>query len=987
MNSTPRLASRSTARFEFGRRGLASIVFAILRPGDARAATVRGYALKLVLPWRSVTLPVKDIETVAVSARWRWCAVHVRSATTTVTVSGISPDEAQSLAEALEAARVRWWETALAASADTFRPVDARLAQLADPPGYTTRKAMAHLRRNAATAVGRFPAVWPASIARTTHVRTLERVRSFLNDPERIRTRANETYITNEFRRSRAFFDTVEAHPLTEEQRHAVVVDETCNLVIAAAGSGKTSVIVAKAGWLLRRGYRQASELLLLAFARDARTEMQQRIGHRLGDRAVSDITVQTFHQLGKSIIGNAEGKSPTLAKVAEDHKALFDLLKGIVSDLLTDPNLSAILLNWFQDKFAPYRSEHEFRSFGEYWDYIRRYEIRSLQGEKVKSFEECEVANFLYLNAVPYEYERAYEVETATADKQQYQPDFYLTEAGIYLEHFAVTASGDTPAFIDRDEYLSGMEWKRRLHDAHGTTLIETYSHEAAAGRLTENLAAKLKAHDIALSPIPSDEVFGVLERQGRIDPFTNLVATFLEHFKGAQLTFRELARRAATVADSRRAEAFVSVFETIYQRYEQSLSDRGQIDFHDMINKATDHIRAGRYCSPYGYILVDEFQDISPSRASLLKALLERTPGAQLFAVGDDWQAIFRLAGADIAIMREFKERFGDSERVDLATTFRCCDRIAAVATDFILKNPSQIPKKVQSVHQAKGPSVHIGLPSERRSLVREALNEIAADAGEYDGTSSVLFLGRYWHAEPRNLSDLKHQFAGLRLSYKTVHGSKGLEADYVVVLGLCAGRHGFPTEIADDPLLNLVLSASEEHPNAEERRLFYVALTRARRRVFLLADGGLPSPFVMELLDDAYDVTAIGSTLQGWVPCPTCVMGRLERRDNASDRSTFYGCSNWPYCKYTQSACLACGTGLPVAEEEHFRCPDCAQIIEGCPRCDGWLQPKTSRFGPFRACSNWRQCDYTQDDRRAGPENRSAAEPSAVRPGRGR
>ena len=123
------------------------------------------------------------------------------------------------------------------------------------------------------------------------------------------------------------------------------------------------------------------------------------------------------------------------------------------------------------------------------------------------------------------------------------------------------------------------------------------------------------MEAHDIALSPIPSDEVFGVLERQGRIDPFTNLVATFLEHFKGAQLTFRELARRAATVADSRRAEAFVSVFETIYERYEQSLSDRGQIDFHDMIKKATDRIRAGRYCSPYGYILVDEFQDISPS------------------------------------------------------------------------------------------------------------------------------------------------------------------------------------------------------------------------------------------------------------------------------------------------------------------------------------------------------------------------------------
>ena len=815
MSSSPRLAPQPTARLEFGRRGLASIAFAILHPGDARAATVHGYALTLALPGRAVTLPVKDIESVAVSALWRWSAVRVSSATRNLTVSGLSPDDARALAEALEAARVRWWETALATSADTLRPVYARLAQLADPPSYTTRQAMAHLRRKATTVVGRFPSVWPDPLSSHAQVRMLERVRSFLNDPERLRKRANETYIKNELSRSRAFFDTVEAHPLTDEQRHAVVVDETCNLVIAAAGSGKTSVIVAKAGWLLRRGYRQPSELLLLAFARDARTEMQERIRHRLGDETAPDITVQTFHQLGKSIIGQAEGKSPTLAKVAEDHKALFDLLKNIVSDLLRDPNVSAILLNWFRDKFAPYRSEHDFRTYGEYWDYIRRYEIRSLQGEKVKSFEECEIANFLYLNGVPYEYERKYEYGTATAEKQQYQPDFYLTDAGIYLEHFAVTASGDTPPFIDRDEYLSAMDWKRHLHDDRGTTLIETYSHEAAVGRLTQNLAAKLKSHDIALSPIPPDEVFAVLERQGRIDPFTRLVATFLEHFKGSRLTFGDLARRATTATDRRRAEAFVSVFERINERYEQTLSDLGQIDFHDMINKATEHVRAGRYRSTYGYILVDEFQDISPSRAHLLKALLDRTPGAQLFAVGDDWQAIYRFAGADIAIMREFEERFGDSERVDLATTFRCCDRIAAVATDFILKNPSQIPKNVRSIHQATGPSVHISLPVEGRSLVSEALNEIAANACEYDGSSSVLFLGRYWHIAPRNLSDLENQFPDLQLSYKTVHGSKGLEADYVVVLGLCSGRHGFPSEIEDDPLLDLVLSAPRTTP----------------------------------------------------------------------------------------------------------------------------------------------------------------------------
>ena len=120
---------------------------------------------------------------------------------------------------------------------------------------------------------------------------------------------------------------------------------------------------------------------------------------------------------------------------------------------------ISPILLNWFQDRFAPYKSEHEFRSWGEYWEYIQRHEIFSLKGEKVKIFEECEIANFLYLNGVPYKYECAYEHDTATHEKRQYQLDFYLPDARIYIEHFTLDATGDTPSFIDREEYLRSMD------------------------------------------------------------------------------------------------------------------------------------------------------------------------------------------------------------------------------------------------------------------------------------------------------------------------------------------------------------------------------------------------------------------------------------------------------------------------------------------------------------------------------------------------
>ena len=220
------------------------------------------------------------------------------------------------------------------------------------------------------------------------------------------------------------------------------------------------------------------------------------------------------------------------------------------------------------------------------------------------------------------------------------------------------------------------------------------------------------------------------------------------------------------------------------------------GQIDFHDMIARATEHVEAGRYRSPFGYILVDEFQDISPDRARLLKALLDHSPGAQLFAVGDDWQAIFRFAGSDISIMREFSQHFGDSERLSLETTFRCTDRIAAVATDFILRNPAQIQKTVRSIHRAEGPCVHIALPGEQKpSLLKEALDRIAEDAARHEEIPTVLLLGRYNHLRPTNMSSLARQYPGLQFTYKTVHRSKGLEADYVVVLGLCSGKYGFP------------------------------------------------------------------------------------------------------------------------------------------------------------------------------------------------
>ena len=964
------------------RTGLATFLFAILRSRHARAVTMDANALRLEHGFRSLEISLGNIESAEIKAGWIWSRLRLHHDGGEAVVSGLSPDDAQDFTRKLEVARTRWWRRTLTPQIGALRSAYDKLVQLADPPAYLTHSAFAELRRGAESAAGQFTACWPNALSDAPEIQMLKAILDFLEDPDRFRTQANAAFVVNELNRSQELFNRIETQPLTEEQRQAVVVDDDRNLVIAAAGSGKTSVIVAKAGWLLHRGYRRPSELLLLAFARDAHKEMEDRIRKRLGSDSASDITVSTFHSLGFAIIGKVEGRRPPLTKTAEDEQALIDLLKGIVAKLITDQEISETVLTWFREQFAPYRSQHEFKSWGAYYDYIRRYEIRALKGERVRSFEECEIANFLYLNGVNYEYERLYEHETSTSEKGSYRPDFFLPDVDIWIEHFGINAEGKTAPYVPQEKYKESMAWKRNLHEKHGTTLVETFSHEHTDGILLRNLEKKLHAYGVTLSPVPPTEVFDTLEKQGWIDPFMRLVATFLKHFKGAQLSYGEAMQRAANTKDRARAEAFLAVFRPIFERYQEPLARSGQIDFHDMIARATEHVEAGRYRSRFGYILVDEFQDISPDRARLLKALLDHSPGSQLLAVGDDWQAIFRFAGSDIGIMREFSQHFGDIERLSLETTFRCTDRIAEVATDFILRNPAQIPKTVRSTHRAEGPCVHIALPGEQKlSLLKEALDRIAEDATRYDEISTVLLLGRYKHLQPTSMSSLARQYPGLEFTYKTVHRSKGLEADYVVVLGLCSAKYGFPAEIADDPLLNLVLAAPEVHPNAEERRLLYVAITRARRHAFLLAEGGPPSSFVTELISGSYDITVFGRPPERDVSCPICVEGRLIRRENKRNGRIFFGCSNFPYCEYGQRPCPVCREGLLVKDREKFKCRDCGKSIKACPECDGWLEIRMGKYGRFLGCTGFPACSYTRNIRE-GPRNKSVIRSSDPR-----
>ena len=338
------------------RARIVSIMFAFLHPGDAKAATLNRDILILTHTFGSKEIPIRNIHTAEIETGWFWSAIQIRSLSQIITISGLSRAAAKTFNDALESARVGWWSRTLTSNIVSLRSVYNRLEQFKDPSRYITHSTFTNLERDAGDVVEQFPSQWPDSLSGNMEIRMLEAAQDFLINPKGRRAKANDIFVVDELNRSKELFDKIETRPLTDEQRRAVVVDEDRNLVVAAAGSGKTSVIVAKAGWLIRKQYRRPSELLLLAFARDAQKEMEERVRKRLGNRVGVQITVRTFHSLGMAIIGDVERRRPALSRVAEDEKALLALLKGIISDLVANLKFSKIMLRWFQEFFAPYR-------------------------------------------------------------------------------------------------------------------------------------------------------------------------------------------------------------------------------------------------------------------------------------------------------------------------------------------------------------------------------------------------------------------------------------------------------------------------------------------------------------------------------------------------------------------------------------------------------------------------------------------------------
>lgn len=813
----------------------------------------------------------------------------------------------------------------------------------------------------------------------------IERFKTVYNSLHEYFETANEQFIQNESLRYDTLFSNIDGKSLDLQQRTAVITDEDRILVLAGAGSGKTLTISAKVKYLCDIKHINPKDILLISFTKKSAQEMTERIQDRLGIKTEAT----TFHKLGLDIIKNTNEKRPEVADEAILNEFVHDFFEN---EVVQYPDLVKTLTDYFTYYLEIPDNMESYSSLGELYEdektadletlkskYEREKYLRetgfekskvyqTLQNEQVKSIEETKIANFLFMNGIKYEYERAYPFASDDPKRKTYSPDFYLTDYDIYLEHFGITKDFKVPWLspVEEKKYLDGIHWKRAFHQKNGTKLLETYSYYTSEGILLKKLEEILLANNVELKPRDFSDIFNTVyasKSNKYFSEFIKLCCTFITLFKSNNYRIEQIENLKTDYFTCEkddfmreRTELFLDIVKTLLSEYQNYLSENNSIDFSDMINDAADMINNGCYIYPYKYVIVDEYQDISKSRFNLLKAIADRT-SAKFFCVGDDWQSIYRFAGSDISLFTDFETYFGYTKILKIEKTYRNSQQLIDVASHFILQNPLQLKKNLLSDKKLDYPLVFWGFDDEPKKALQQIINKIISEFGI---NSSILLLGRtnydievikqtglFKTVYKNRKEELVYiPMPELQISFMSVHKSKGLEADNVIILNFKNDKLGFPNQIADDKVLNLVLTNAEEFKFAEERRLFYVAITRTKNRTFVLTDNRNPSPFFKEFTPSTSVcfVSIKEASKEGQTACPLCKKGALLKVEH--EGKFFVGCSNYPKCKYTiRDATILLN---PIK----------------CPSCGGFLVKRKGKNGHwFIGCTNYPYCEYTE------------------------
>jgi DNA helicase-4 len=498
----------------------------------------------------------------------------------------------------------------------------------------------------------------------------------------------------------------------------------------------------------------------------------------------------------------------------------------------------------------------------------------------------------------------------------------------------------------------------KRKLHKEHGTTLLETFHFDWAEGSLETRLNALISEAGVITAPLPPERVLETLKEKGFIDAGAERYYKCLKAIRIEDLKRDDVQKRLED-SQIKYSIEYAILIDQLLCAYRAELEAQRSIDFDDMIVRAAEVIENKDFEPQWKHILVDEFQDISAARMRLLRALLDCRTQPTLTSVGDDWQAIYRFAGGKLDLTTRFHERVGEHTQTKLEKTFRYNSSIAHTAGAFVMRNPEQYEKSVVTGVEVSKPQIYLlDDRAESSNPLQERALQVATRIRSEDAAGDIVILARYNYLL-KSTKDYFRSNSSIKVEYRTFHGSKGLEWDYCILLGFFQGKSGFPNENKEEALLEALLPATDDFPHSEERRLLYVALTRAKHKSYLIADPMAPSSFVTELLSPAYEINIHSATFaeqyRSIFKCPQCSTGyfRLKKGQHGN----FYSCTSGRSCRIRPRICQSCGSpSLDSIDTSKCNNPACSAHTPICDRCGRPMKLRDGRFGKFWGCSGY-------------------------------
>lgn len=814
----------------------------------------------------------------------------------------------------------------------------------------------------------------------------------------------NGAYINRKLTEEKEYLDNIlkAVDPdinLDEDQRKAVLSDEDYSLVIAGAGAGKTTTIAAKVKYLVERQGISPDQILIISFTNKAVKELRDRINN---DLAIP-CPIATFHSTGNAILHK---NNPEQLNIIDGSKLYYCIQNYFRQKVLRDEAVVNSLILFFASYFdAPYEGDDinnffnhlaganyatmrsELNDFRE--EVIDRKSRRkvTIQNEIVRSVQEVEIANFLYLNNIDYTYEPIYQYNI-TMSRKPYTPDFCIRqgEHTAYIEHFGITEDGKNFLYDEEEleAYKKAVNDKILLHRRHCTELIYTFSSFNDGRSISEHLGESLVRRGFVLERRANEEIIKKLvaqEENKYINRLVFLITNFIRNFKVngyEERDFDKLAMKTGNV----RTKLFLTIAHACFLEYKKMLVENHAVDFEDMINESArvlTEVKEMKQKLDFKYLIVDEYQDISRQRFDLVKSFSEVTC-AKIMAVGDDWQSIYAFSGSDITLFTQFEEKMGYARLMKIVRTYRNSQEVIDIAGGFIQKNTFQIKKSLISQKHLEEPVIIYTYDStqkdpkaDRRSgmnyamahAVQTALEQIIIynkKEGRNTEKTTVLLLGRFnfdgdrlartglFEYVNRGSKIKSVKYPCLDITFMTAHASKGLGYDNVIVINGRNETYGFPSKIEDDPVLSLVIKEDRSMRYAEERRLFYVAMTRTRNRVYFIAPEKNPSEFLLEIKKEYGNVFLRGKwyeeeqMVMGKRTCPVCGFP-LQLKYKPAYGLRLYICTNEP------EICSFMTSNLQGKKLSIMKCPDCY---------DGYLVVKSPKEGGecFLGCSNYKE-----------------------------